>query len=299
MFNMPFNPSKTELGTLNFSVSKIPMSFTLRKRGQKVPNHVPDHEVLVRDDTGEVLTVVGKNYGIVQNKELFSDIDRQIASIFSKGKLRGATVRNDLAYSGGICMREYVFPAVKYSKKLADKKANLCFRLVVVNGHGGTALKVIAGAFDGYCLNGTIFGEAQASFLRRHSKGARVADITSQISAAVKLFPKMCKLYDLWASTGVTDRAVKSLLDSTEFSERIREKLFARWMRESEDRGATVWAFYSALTYYARDDKKEFAIRETKRDHKVATLLNRERSVAKVTRSKAWEKLAPQLSEVA
>jgi len=295
MLNMPFNPLKTELGDLDFSVSKVPMSFNMPKGGREVP----DHDALVRDDTGEVMTVVGKNYGIVQNRELFSDIDRQIASIFSKSKLRGATVRNCLAYKGGICMREYAFPAVKYSKKLADTKTNLYFRLVVVNGHGGTALKVIAGAFDGYCINGTIFGEAQASFLRRHSKGARVADITSQISAAVKLFPKMCKLYDSWAATGVKDRAVKSLLDSTEFSEQIQEKLFARWKKESNIRGATVWALYSALTYYARDDENEFAIRNTKSDHKVATLLNRERRVAKVTKSKAWEKFAPQLSEVA
>jgi len=294
MLNVQFNPTKTELGNLDFSVSKIPMSLT-RKDGRAVP----DHDALIRDDTGEVLTVVGKTYGVVQNRELFSDIDRQIASIFSKGKLRGATVSNRLAYSGGICMREYVFPAVKYSKKLADEKANLCFRLVVVNGHGGTALKVIAGAFDGYCLNGTIFGEAQASFLRRHSKGARVADITSQISAAVKLFPKMCKLYDLWATTGVTDRVVKSFLNSTKFSDKIQEKLFARWQKESSVRGTTVWALYSALTYYARDDEGEFAIRNTKRDHKVATLLKREQSVAKVTKSKAWEKFAPQLSEVA
>jgi len=295
MLKMSFNPSKTELGELGFSVSKIPMSIHSTKSGQEVP----DHDALVRDDTGEVLTVVGKNYGVVQNGELFSDIDRQIASIFSKSELRGATVRNCLAYSGGICMREYVFPAVKYSKVLADEKANLCFRLVVVNGHGGTALKVIAGAFDGYCLNGTIFGEAQASFLRRHSKGTRVEDITSQMSAAVKLFPKMCKLYDLWAATAVTDRSVKRLLDSTKFSDRIREKLFVRWKKESSVRGATVWALYSALTYYARDDENEFAIRNTKRDHKVATLLNREQSVAKVTKSKSWEKFAPQLSEVA
>jgi len=287
-----FNPKQPKLGDLDFTVSKVPMFIG----GAGKQTEVPRHAALTRDDDGSVVTVVGANYGVVQNTELFRDIDAQLASTIPASGLKGAKVRNSIAHNGKLSMREYAFPNFKHSKTLADKKANLHFRLLAINGYGGSSLQVITGAFDGYCLNGTVFGEAHARVSAKHSRRVSVVNIVPRVKAALELFPRMCELYDTWAGKKLTDAQVEAFLKATKFSAKSKGKLFAQWQHEAQARGATVWALYSALTYYASHAEGAFAFRNTGRDHGAATLLNRERKVVKTMKLDAWKKLAPQLA---
>ena len=63
-------------------------------------------------------------------------------------------------------------------------------------------------------------------------------------------------------------------------------------MRETPNHGNTVWAVYSALTYFASHDSGDFSVRDTGNDHANATLIKREEDVADWVKSAPWLRLA-------
>ena len=62
-------------------------------------------------------------------------------------------------------------------------------------------------------------------------------------------------------------------------SDRRVQQLMRQFQIEMPQHGRTVWALYSAATYYASTDNGDFSIRETESDHKASTLMNREQQV--------------------
>ncbi len=279
----------TDLGELDFTVTKQPL---LARVGQKTIE-VDTHRALVRDDTQVPIAVVGKSYGVVQNRELFGNIDEQVHAAMTAKQVQGAKVFNQMSFDGRLCLREYQFPGIKPSKKLADPKADLMFRIVAINGYGGSRVAVVTGAIDVFCLNGMITGEIVGQYFKRHSKNVSVTDISEKVKDAIETFPKMVELYGDWAKKKVSDAKVKTYLEKSGFSNRMQEKLFVQYLKEKDERGGSVWALYSALTYYAsHSDDEAFGIRETSRDHEAATMMKRERKVVKQIRGEPFMALA-------
>ncbi len=75
-------------------------------------------------------------------------------------------------------------------------------------------------------------------------------------------------------------------------SERRVAQLMHQFRIECDSHGRTVWALYSAATFYASRDGGAFTIRETGSDHKATTLMNREQQVRSWLNTDEFEKIA-------
>ncbi len=146
-------------------------------------------------------------------------------------------------------------------------------------------------------MNGMIIGIADKK-VRRHTSGLDVTSLSKYITGNLSLFEKSAEQWCYWAKQGLSDfdarKLFKELVDGQYLSERLSHKLYQRFLRERADRGGTLWAFTSALTYYSSHDDEVhgFAVRKTDKDHHAATMMNREEQVRKIIRSEAFQRLA-------
>jgi len=263
----------------------------------------PDHKQLLRADEGNPipLAVVGMNYKTVQNRELFEAVESNIIDTLPPEKLGNVTVKDRMSYDGAMCLREYVFnditadvPTTRHSTSDRD---GVAFRAIVQNGFGNSAVKIIIGAIDFFCMNGMIIGIADKK-VRRHTSGLDVTALSGYITGNLKLFEESAKMWCEWCKRDLPDETVSTffegLVRNDYLSERLSRALFTRYLREKSDRGSTLWALASALTFYASHDSEEdgFSTRTTTRDHVAATMMNREEQVRKIIRSEHFQTLA-------
>ncbi len=279
---------------LNFRVKKVPI--TAQYNGG-IP--VRDKAALVREDTHEAISVVGRTFGVIQNEDLFPAIDEQVFSSLGDKHRETARVIDRVARGGHTCIREYAFPELPPEYKggiiraKGDKVTDLGFKLSVINGFGGASLKVMAGAIDFYCDNGCIFGSMTSGYTKRHTRRVQVIGMGKAVKTALTIFHSQSDKWAGWAQKRITDKQVSDYLeDEKGISTALGKKLFSQWQIEKANRGASVWAFFSAMTHFASHTDGQFATRRTGRDHSAITQLQRSRKVEMLTESVGWQQLA-------
>jgi hypothetical protein len=279
--------------------SKSPIMFQVGERpvawfnrvSEKYEN-VTSHKAIVRSAVdgkgGRVLNVVGANYKLVTNKELFTAVEDTMRKKMHDSALDGVQVSDEVSGFGRVCLRKYVFPNIK-CKLSKGSRSDIAFRLIVQNGYGGSALRIHAGAIEFYCSNGMISGEYQSEY-RKHTAGLVVAGIESTLERAVDSFASSATRWQRWANTPVPHEQAMQLFRDLASSDKLAERLAQQHLRDRHDRGANLYSVYSTLTYYASHSEGEFKLRSTvqEQDNVAATMLQRELAVAKWTESDAW-----------
>lgn len=277
---------------LYFNVQEGPVAFH-HPQGTK---GYDDYKVLYRyDDKVPVpLAVVGKNYKVVQNEELFRAIEHEFIGGFASWEmmhpsdvhpLEGVRVSDKMSYNGAMCLREYVFPNMRCR---INDKSEIAFRTIVVNGFGGTSVKLYTGAIDFFCTNGMVRGQFDHAVMR-HTNGLSIKGIADRVHRSIDVFFKDAELYRGWAKKTITKLDATAFFKSLGMSERMAEKLTRQYLIECQTHGQTVWALYSAMTYYATHNEGEFKLRETGANHAASTMLHREESVKKWIEHDAWQ----------
>lgn len=237
------------------------------------------HKALVRvlDDKPVCLNVVRDTYKVVQNDELFSAIHKGIANNVTTEQLRSAHIKDRIAYGGALCFREYIFPDISITSPERDK---IAFRIIVQNGFGTGAIKLYAGAIDFFCTNGLVIGDYTSTYAK-HTKGVSLMRFEDAVRGSVHMFWKHKDFFsDLAGKRVLSDESVKKWYED-KFGERLGAKLFRQYLIEVESRGRTLWAVYSALTYYSSYAVGEFQLRNTGNDHAAASMMKRENDVRK------------------
>jgi hypothetical protein len=244
------------------------------------------------DRTGaHVLAIVGSDYKLVQNRDLFAAVESTMCNEMLAEHLAGVQVTDRVASWGRICYRQYIFPNIKCRLE-RNVKSEIAFRLIVQNGYGGSALRIHAGAIDFYCTNGMIHGEYQSVY-RKHTKLIEVAGFGNTIAKALGQFNLNQHKWDRWARTPVKHQAAMDLFKELASSERLSENLANQYLRERDARGDNMWALYSTLTYYASHNDGEFSLRKTvnEQDTVASTMLQRELNVARWIDTPTWHAL--------
>ena len=234
------------------------------------------------------LAVVGKKYKVVQNKELFQAVEEQFTKALSRAELRDVYVTDSMAYNGRLCVRDYTFKNVKCHLPVGSK-SNVSFRTVVVNGFGGSSIKIMSGAIDFFCMNGMINGQYDTTY-GKHTSGLKIGNIVSKIQRSVDVFYRQADVWAQWMGKSISDDDAETFL-SLHFSSRMADKLLRQFHIEAMAHGRTVWALYSALTYYATHDAGDFQVRKTQQDHTAATMLTRERQVMRCVETQEFKQL--------
>ena len=244
-----------------------------------------------RTDTEKALGMVKDRYTIVQNADLFDSLAQALDGAAPARALEGAKIKPATSYQGAQAFADIAFPQL--TEDLVQARGNstaLTFRLLLWNSFDGSSpVRLAAGAIDGFCSNGMIFGSYDL-FGKRHTKGFSQADLEKFVGNSFLLFQeKITQLRrETFAPIELT-QAEEFLKKS--FSERRASALLEQFQIESVERGQTVWALRSALTYYASHSRHAFVVRNTGQDSAAAVLYGRENEIASLFSSRDWRDL--------
>jgi hypothetical protein len=244
-----------------------------------------------RTDTEEALGMVKERYQIVQNADLFESLAHALEGAAPARALEGAKIKPSISYQGAQAFADVAFP--RLTEDLIQARGNttaLTFRLLLWNSFDGSSpIRLAAGAIDGFCTNGMIFGSYDL-FGRRHTKGFSQKDLSDFVGNSFVLFQE--KITELRRETfaPIELTQAENFLKKN-FSDRRAAQLLERFAVESQERGATVWALRSALTFYASHNSSQFAVRNTGQDSAAAVLYGRENEIASLFSSRDWRDL--------
>jgi hypothetical protein len=244
-----------------------------------------------RTDTEKALGMVKDRYQIVQNSDLFDALTSALEDAAPARALDGNTIKPSTSYQGAQAFADISFPSL--TEDLVQARGNktaLTFRLLLWNSFDGSSpVRLAAGAIDGFCSNGMIFGSYDL-FGKRHTKGFSQVELEKFVSNSFLLFQE--KITELRRETfaPVELKQAEEFLKKN-FSERRAAQLLERFAVEVQERGATVWALRSALTYYASHNSSQFSVRNTGQDSAAAVLYGRENEIASLFSSRDWRDL--------
>jgi hypothetical protein len=265
---------------LDFTVVEREMSWR-DNRGNYYEDTQSKKLVRVGDNGQPIpLATVNQSYTIVQNRELFDAVENNMVDAFGSDSLVGATRTDHIAYNGGTCYRDYVFPEIHAF--VGESRVN--FRMVVINSFGQTSIKMHAGAIDMFCTNGMIIGSFE-SMVKKHTSGVSVANFGKHARRSADAFVNMSDLFLKYAGKKISaeqaEAFVKRCVELNRISKRLGERLIVQFKIEAADRGLSLWSRYSAFTYWAShsDESRGFGTRNTEQDHESATMLKREETV--------------------
>lgn len=116
--------------------------------------------------------------------------------------------------------------------------------------------------------------------VKKHTKGLQIPRLIDKVKTSIDIFYKQAEQWQHWVGKTITDEEAQECYESfPNASDKMVAKLMRQFHIESLSHGRTVWALYSAATFYSSHSAGEFATRETGQDHTASTLLNRERQV--------------------
>jgi len=258
---------------------------------QELPENIG--RLIYRTDNGAPLSIVGDKYAIVQNSELQATVAEAAESSLPRHALQDIELKEFSSRGGKYTRFEYTFPALGADiRQLNGNSTQLKFRIGIVNGFGGSSIRGFAGAYDLVCTNGLIIGEFETSAYR-HTIGFNPAKLGAFIEAEAAKYVTRVHTWQAWARKEITATQAEATLTAAGMSGRRIKAMMQQFEVEAQNRGATVWALYSALTYYSSHNSESFGVRNSGAIDNVAeTLDKREREVAQIINAPAFQVLA-------
>jgi hypothetical protein len=249
------------------------------------------HIIRLHNDKPISLGVVGKNYKLLKNRELCESIEDTFMDTLTSKELEGVRRIDSTSHMGGTSIRQYIFP--KIQTDIGSNKSTIAFRAIVINGYDGTSsFKFLHGAIDFFCENGMVTG-AYDMMTKRHTSGLRIPTLTNRLRGSIDIFYKQADTWKAWVRKIISDEDAELCFKAMpNVSDRKVQQLMRQFHIECGSHGRTVWALYSAATFYASSDHGEFKVRDTASDHKASTLMNREQQVRSWLNTDAFEQLA-------
>ena len=248
---------------------------------------IDDHKAVIRTDKDGTnprgVGVVGKDYKLLKHGDLFRSIEKSITGTMERDLVEGVKVSTDLSFDGAWVQREYIFP--QFAKELETSngfKTNIGFRIIGWNSlDGSSSVGCASGIYDFFCQNGVIIGAMADLSKRRHTKNLEPDHFANQIVMGINTVQAEIDMLRRMATTPLDHDKVINLLER-KFSARRAERLENRLKIEIEERGDNVFAFHSALTYFASHNSSEFGVRETGADNVAKALHMRGVEIAKI-----------------
>ena len=272
----------------DFTVAERPLFIVNGKTD--LPARVPEFKALYRTDTGQVLSVVKNSYRVIQNEEVFDAVEQNVVQALGRSSLANAIIEDDIAKDGLLSMRSWIFPDVRI-RSTETSKSDIAFRIVAINGFGGISVKCFYGGVDFYCFNGLILGEDYSVLAFRHAKHADTSAWFTPIRDSLEQFKKQSKIWLRWQNTYVEHEKVMSFLSEKLESDSLLSTLEDQIVNEYVHRGQTLWAVYSALTFYASHNEGFFAVSELAKGNEAAVMLRRQNAVKTMVDSPQWKEM--------
>lgn len=151
----------------------------------EVLNAVPRrHKVIVREDTQEIISVVGETYKLVTNEDLIGQL---LGELDRMGLASYIDDANSFVENRRMRL-QVTFPEIL----IRDSDSQIALSLYLHNSYDGSeAIKIHFGGVRAICLNGMIFGKALANYYARHTSGLDLGLFQQRFQAAINQMPQL------------------------------------------------------------------------------------------------------------
>ena len=278
---LPWEPDSE----INFHAYKLPLDMRTVKMGHIVSGYY----IIVRAITGEngqpypqiIGEPVTERYRIFQNAEIFSTVEQVLGEVFGEGGYVTCSILDQLAWYGGASIRQYIFTNSMHQ----IGKSRLYFRVIIKNGFDkSTSFVALAGAIDGFCTNGAIFGEF-VQVRQRHVKALDMTGFSAWLKSAYEQFGKEITTVQQFQLHTITAQALPSvrrlLFNLAPDNKRFQENIGSELMKNIEYHGHNMWAVVSTATWWASTQEEGWAVPSSEASQLVAPArtLDRQQSV--------------------
>jgi hypothetical protein len=286
-------------------MSNIDLNFTPIMSNISLTNGSPikGHRAIVHPN-GNVLGIVGDNYRVITNAELFERVDHAIHTNLNSSAIDTMQIIDKASRGYARTFRDIRFPEISRSITTSRHKTDVGFRIIIDNSFDGSgSVKILLGAIDFFCTNGMVHGSYDV-FKKVHKGSNEIPSFDGLFIKALEQYTNKMELYQTWASKELKNQSVHRFIETLFPNENTKkninlpynkmgDNLLSQYITEADTRGHNVWAMYSAMTYYASHDSAQFSLNRMANDNDTTTerLHKRNDKVMSWLNSKAWSQL--------
>ena len=263
-----------DYGDAEFNVSRMPLYID---GAYQEYDTIGSHIALIRDDTDQVLSIVGSKYRPVTHQEAFNTAEDVIMR--SDLNLEGIERYTAVSHNGARAYSTWTLPEHRVTLRKDD---DVALQISARNSYDGSwSFVVEVGGYRFICLNMQVFANNFAIHKSKHTKGLNLDRIASKLSDAIMFYDKETELWKEMVDTNITNtdafdilahlsdaksaqahlkqgKAPRSILYEPDV---VRNKtlsnLYYYWIHNSQSNslGSTAWALYNSMTEWATHQK--------------------------------------------
>tara|TARA_R100000664_G_scaffold1228_1_gene3282 strand:- start:4559 stop:5437 length:879 start_codon:yes stop_codon:yes gene_type:complete len=259
--------------------------------------YAPDKKMLWSgsgDDKRNYISVVNKNYHVVQNIEVLEPLQKQMINYFDPIVLEDVQIKDTILKNGKVCYSEYIFPKIKHGIETdVGHKTEFGLRFVMKNSFDGQGSVVMwSGLIDFFCTNGTVTGKYDVT-RKRHTRNFNTDGFINAFEVTMNNHKEIVDGYQRLADKKVKYAQVVNLFDTltkreipAQRSGTLSDRLSDQYIIEKCNRGGNAFAVMSAMTHYASHGTGAFNLTRTGDQ---GTLYKRQEKVTNWLRSDTWK----------
>ena len=259
-------------------VAEIPVGI-----GQTMPVKHEGYSAVYNSASGQLVDMrpIADSYQLVPHQKMLATQASQLADSPLGGET--VTVVDRIYEEGAKAHRTIYFDNLKADVKSRAGHDSVIPRLDVFNSiNMAWAFQVFSGAYRDLCRNTLVFGGQKAYHQKRkHTRGLDVGSLTGKGVYSLGMFQGQREQMDLWARTGLSERAFVDILvgtickkdkkasdfDKQPINKQLLNTLIDQYKIEARELGETMWAGYNALTHWSTHTLETKGARKTQKSH--------------------------------
>ena len=239
---------------------------------QEYERMIHSHKAVI-DDEGNIISIVGKGYNIVQNADIIPDYERAIY----RSELNTAGMERNIqqSHGGARTVVTYTFPEHRIQIKEND---DMDLKISVLNSYDGSwKFMSLVGALRLACLNGQVIGDFFSSFYGKHTMNLDTEVAVDRLETSLDVYLQNAEYWKQYPKISVTDlQAQNVFLNLAGTSKVLNGVLEEIHLKYVEEMGGNLWALFNTLTDWSSHSKFK-NIR-----NQAATVITREQKIRKV-----------------
>lgn len=245
---------RIDWGRIDFPVELQPLYTPTpgpRAAGKARHLRLPDRMAVVRQDTNDVLQVVGSEYNLKPHREAVEPIAEALQKIDIP--IHGTRVRT--AYNGGFASVEWL---VGQPQEVVSVAETVAFTIGVRNSLDLRAkYEVFMAALVLRCANGMMIPEQITSFSQRHTGALSVARAVEELQQFIDAQPQVLGILSDWGDEEIDMGRFEEWLlrQDTLLGKKAVAEIMAYTLLGPDFCGPTIWDAIQAVTWFATHKK--------------------------------------------
>ena len=243
--------------------------------------------------TDKPIGIVGNSFRTTSHTNFIDAVEGVIKANRTPLELADAKVKVSTAKDNAVIIADITLPNVTTKIQTDIHETTIAERIIALHGvDGSMSNQVYFGAIDFFCTNGQISGEYD-KVRRKNTSRFNIDVFADEVQNAKHNFYEQSKRLNAWAKITLDGVEVKDIIAKIVKSDRKAEKMNTLYENEISNRGANVFALYSAFTNYSSyaDERNGFKLKEMGNDTESLSMWAREQEVSKWISSNEFKKL--------